>query len=347
MTKNTDTVDFNSCLESLYQGTSLSQEQTQALLSKVVTGDVDDIVLSSLLTALKIKGESPEEIAGAASALIENAAAFPTPDYPFADIVGTGGDGHNTINISSAAAIVAASCGLKVAKHGNRSVSSRSGSADLFRTFGLNLTMSAETARKCLDKSNLCFLFAPNYHAGIKHAMPVRTTLKTRTIFNLLGPLANPARPSHIMIGVYHPDLLKPFAETLQLLGYQHALVVHGAGLDELALHGESQVMEVQGDTIKSYSLSASDFGLEAFPLEAIKGGEPEENKAMIEQVLAGNGEAAHQAAVAMNAGALLHLCGLAASYAAGAQMALDAMQQGKPLDTISLAAAISQEQDS
>jgi anthranilate phosphoribosyltransferase len=333
---------IHKALEQLYQGQSLNQDEVTAIFSQVVKGQVDDILLSSLLTALKIKGETPEEIAGAAAALINHAVPFPRPDYEFADIVGTGGDGHHTINISSAAAIVAASCGLKVAKHGNRSVSSKSGSADLFKAFELELTMSADTARACLDASNLCFLFAPNYHSGIRHAMPVRTTLKTRTLFNLLGPLVNPARPSHIMIGVYDPALLMPFARTLQLLGYQKALVVHGSGLDELALHGESQVIELSGDKLRQYSLSPGDFGLQKYPLSSIEGGEPEENKALIEQVLSGKGQPAHQAAVAMNAGALLKLCGLAESYIQGAQMAITAMAQQLPLQTIKQSAAMS-----
>ncbi|NCP64345.1 MAG: anthranilate phosphoribosyltransferase [Paraglaciecola sp.] len=331
-------------LEQLYRGEQLQQGEMSQVFSEVVSGKVGDIELSSLLTALKMKGEQPAEIAGAAQALIQHASAFERPDYAFADIVGTGGDGHDTINISSAAAIVAASCGLKVAKHGNRSVSSQSGSADLFKAFGLELLMSAETARRCLDESNLCFLFAPNYHAGIRYAMPVRTTLKTRTLFNLLGPLVNPARPSHIIIGVYDTALLQPFALTLQLLGYQHALVVHGSGLDEFALHGDTQVIEVQGKDLARYSLNPDDFGLPSFPLDAIKGGEPVHNKELIEQVLKGQGQAAHQAAVAMNAGALLKLCGQADSFAKGAEMALNAMAQQRPLTTIQHAAAISQQ---
>lgn len=334
---------IHTILEQLYQGQHLQQQDVTAVFSKVVTGQVDDIVLSSLLTALKIKGEQPQEIAGAAAALIANASSFPRPGYEFADIVGTGGDGHNTINISSASAIVAASCGLKVAKHGNRSVSSKSGSADLFKAFHLNLPMSAETARQCLDESNLCFLFAPNYHSGIRHAMPVRTTLKTRTLFNLLGPLVNPARPSHIVIGVYAPELLLPFAKTLQLLGYKKALVVHGSGLDEFALHGDTQVVEVNGTELTETTVSPQDFGLENYPLEAIKGGEPEENKTLIENVLIGKGEAAHQAAVAMNTGALLKLCGKADSYKQGAEMAIESMQQQLPLATIKQSAGISQ----
>lgn len=336
--------DIHALLEKTYTGAHLSQMEAQAFFHAVMQGDLDDILLSSMLTALKVNGETPQEIAGAASAMIANAAPFARPNYDFADIVGTGGDGHNTINISSASAIVAASCGLPVAKHGNRSVSSKSGSADLFREFALNLTMSADTARKCLDESRLCFLFAPNYHAGVRHAMKVRTTLKTRTLFNLLGPLANPAKPSHIMIGVYSDTLLPAYAETLQLLGYQNALVVHGAGLDEIALHGTTKVAEVHGDKIAYYELNASDFGLAQHSLEAIKGGEPQENKALIAAVLNGNGASAHTAAVAANTGALLKLAGLAPGFKEGANMAMESMSAGKPLRTINAAAALSQE---
>ncbi len=335
--------DILGLLNKVYQKQDLDQRECQAFFTMVMRGELDDIMLSSMLTALKMKGETPEEIAGAAGAMIENAQAFPRPDYSFADIVGTGGNGHNTINISSASAIVAASCGLAVAKHGNRSVSSKSGSADLFREFGLKLDMSPETARNCLDLSQLCFLFAPVYHAGVKHAMNVRTTLKTRTLFNLLGPLANPAKPSHIMIGVYSPDLISPYAETLQLLGYQNALVVHGDGLDEIALHGSSKVAEIHGDRISYYQLEAADFGLQPAPIEAIRGGDPGHNKTVIEAVLTGRGAEAHQAAVAANTGALLKLTGKAPDFAQGAQMALDAMANGSPLQTIKHCAQVSQ----
>ncbi|GAC09206.1 anthranilate phosphoribosyltransferase [Paraglaciecola chathamensis] len=333
-------------LETLYQGKALSQNEATDVFNQIVTGQVDNIVLSSLLTALKIKGETPEEIAGAAQAMIQNASAIKRPEYDFADIVGTGGDGHNTINISSAAAIVAASCGVKVAKHGNRSVSSKSGSADLFNAFGMKLDMSPAVARECLDKSNLCFLFAPVYHAGIKHAMPVRTTLKTRTIFNLLGPLVNPMQPSHMMIGVYAPELVMPFARTLQLLGYKKALVVHGSGLDELAVHGPSMVVEINGDKLNEYTLSPSDFGLEEYPLAAIEGGVPDENKQLIQDVLTGEGQKAHEAAVAMNAGALIKLCGHADTYQQGAKLALDAMQAKRPLQVIEASSEVSRSHD-
>ena len=335
---------INDTLTSLYAQEDLSQAQVAAIFGDVMQGNLDDIHLTALLIALKIKGETPNEIAGAAQAMVDHATPFTRPEYAFADIVGTGGDGHNTINISSAASVVAASCGLPVAKHGNRSVSSQSGSADLFNAFGVKLDMSPATAKTCLDESQLCFLFAPVYHAGVKHAMNVRTTLKTRTMFNVLGPLANPAKPSHSVMGVYTPELLLPYAHTLQLLDHQQALVVHGSGLDEFALHGPSHVVQINGNELIEYEVTPSDFGLSNYPLEAIVGGSPQENKDAIAKVFAGQGAPAHSAAIAMNAGALLHLAGLAPSFKEGANLALQSMSEAKPLATIAQAAQLSQQ---
>ncbi|WP_416305315.1 anthranilate phosphoribosyltransferase [Neptunicella sp. SCSIO 80796] len=333
---------MHNLFEQLYQGNPLSQQQSQTFFSQVVQGEIDEILLSAMLTALKFQGETPAELAGAAAALIDNATAFKRPDYDFADIVGTGGDGHNTINISSASAIVAAACGVKVAKHGNRSVSSQSGSADLFTAFGLNLMMEPQTAKRCLDEANLCFLFAPRYHAGIKHAMNVRQTLKSRTIFNLLGPLVNPARPSHIMIGVYHADLLMPFAQTLKLLGYQNALLVHGSGLDEVALHGPTEIVTLQDGDMNAETIYPLEFGLQEYPLEAIKGGDPEHNRQLIQAILEGQGQPAHNAAVAANVAMLLKLTGKVDNLKQGTDMALATIKSGKAIQTINLAAEIS-----
>ncbi|MDO6687125.1 MULTISPECIES: anthranilate phosphoribosyltransferase [unclassified Agarivorans] len=330
-------------LEQLYQGQNLSTEQAQQVFSQVIQGEVDPIVLSSLLTALKIKGEQPQEIAGAAKALLDNAAPFPSPDYDFADIVGTGGDGHNTINISTTSAFVAASLGVKVAKHGNRSVSSKSGSSDLLAALGINIQMTPETARRCLDELGLCFLFAPQYHAGVRHAMPVRQTLKTRTIFNVLGPLINPAHPTMEVMGVYDPALVSPIALTLQQLGMKKAMVVHGAGLDEVAIHGPTQIAEINGSEISQYTLNPADFGVEQADLAAIKGGTPEENKAITLDLLQGKATAAQQAAVAVNVAMLLKLAGKADSVAQGVQMAIDEMASGRPLTLANQLAEMSQ----
>ena len=322
-------------LEQLYLGKSLNELQSQQFFEQVVSGDIDPVVLSSVMTALKIKGETPDEITGAAKALLAKAKKFPRPDYPFTDIVGTGGDGLGTINISTASAFVAAACGVKVCKHGSRSVSSKSGSSDLLSAFGVNLDMSPETARRCLDDLNVCFIFAPSYHAGMRFAGAVRAALKTRTIFNVLGPLVNPARPDFELMGVYNADLLVPIAKVHQQLGMKRVMVVYGSGLDEVALHGETQVAELRDGEIKEYTLTPSDFGVEHYPVESIFGGSPEENKVIIEKILQGKGTPAQQAAVAINVSALLVLNGKVDNIKQGTKMAMTSMQSGQPLSLL------------
>jgi anthranilate phosphoribosyltransferase len=290
-----------------------------------------------------MKGETAQEITGAANALLTQATAFPRPNYDFTDIVGTGGDGLGTINISTASAFVAAACGLKVCKHGSRSVSSKSGSSDLLAAFGLNLGMSAQLARRCLDDLNICFLFAPQYHAGMRFAAPVRAALKTRSIFNLLGPLINPARPKFELMGVYAPELLKPIAEVHKQLGMKRVMVVYGSGLDEIALHGETQVAELINGNITEYTLTPKDFGVQHYPVEAILGGSPSENKVIIEQILQGKGSDAQQAAVAINVSALLVLNGKANNFEEGTKQALDMMLTGKPLQLLKALVELSQ----
>ena len=297
-------------LEQLFSGTSLSREQSKQLFSAIVQGELSNEQLAGALIALKLKGETVDEISGAVTALQTAAEPFPTPDYVFADIVGTGGDGANTINLSTASAIIAASMGAKVAKHGNRSVSSKTGSSDVLAALGARLDLDATTARKALDEIGICFLFAPQYHRGFKHAVPVRQALKTRTIFNILGPLINPAKPKHQLLGVYNEKLLQPYAETALTLGHQHSIVVHGAGLDEVALHAETQVAEIYQGKIERYTLTAEDFGLKPQPLDAIRGGEPEQNAQYIRALLQGKGEPAHVNAVAANTALLLRLFG-------------------------------------
>ncbi|MBV7300164.1 anthranilate phosphoribosyltransferase [Enterovibrio paralichthyis] len=321
-------------INKLYDQTSLTQEESHQLFDTIIKGELDPILLASALTALKIKGETPEEIAGAASALTENANPFPSPDYEFADIVGTGGDGANTINISTTAAFVAAACGVKVAKHGNRGVSSKSGSSDLLAAFGIDLAMSPENARGALDDLGVCFLFAPQYHSGVRHAMPVRQTMKTRTIFNVLGPLINPAKPTLELMGVYDQSLVRPIAETMLNLGLKRAAVVHGSGLDEVAIHGETTVAEIKDGVISEYTLTPADFGVQTYPLEAIKGGTPEENREIIANVLQGKGTDAQQVAVAINVALLLRLFGQE-DLKANTQKALEVMNSGKPYQLV------------
>ncbi len=334
-----------SLLAQLVENQDLSQNETEQFFKQVLTGNIEPALLSSVLTALKIKGETPEEIAGAAVAIRGAATPFPETDYSVADCVGTGGDGANTINISTTAAILSAACGLKMAKHGNRSVSSMSGSADLLEAFGVNLNMSPATAANCLDKANLCFLFAPAYHSGFRHAGPVRKAMGIRTMFNILGPLVNPAAPNIMLLGVYTPELLKPIAHALQLTGVTRAFVVHGSGLDEIALHGDTQIVEIKDDELIERTISPQDFGLKTYNLHDIKGGTPQENADIIKAILSGNGQEAHNAAVIINCAALLYLHNKASNFKAAAQLASEVLKSGKGIKTLEQLVSISNEE--
>ena len=303
-------MQHNQLLEQLYSGHSLSASESTALFNAVIQGELSNEQIAAMLIALKVRGANTEEITGAVAASLQNAKAFPHPNYSFADIVGTGGDGQNTINISTASAIVAASMGAKVAKHGNRSVSSKSGASDVLTALGVNVNVTPEQARQALDEIGVCFLFAQQYHSGFRHVAPVRAALKTRTIFNILGPLINPARPTYHLLGVYAPELVKTYAETAVALGHQHSFVVHGSGLDEVALHGETQVAEIKNGKIEYFTLTPEDFGLKAQSLETLRGGEPQENAQMLTALLQGKGKAEHANAVAANTALLLKLFG-------------------------------------
>lgn len=303
-------MQHNQLLEQLYSGHSLSTSESTALFNAVIQGELSNEQIAAMLIALKVRGANTEEITGAVAASLQNAKAFPHPNYSFADIVGTGGDGQNTINISTASAIVAASMGAKVAKHGNRSVSSKSGASDVLTALGVNVNVTPEQARQALDEIGICFLFAQQYHSGFRHVAPVRAALKTRTIFNILGPLINPARPTYHLLGVYASELVKTYAETSVALGHQHSFVVHGSGLDEVALHGETQVAEIKNGKIEYFTLTPEDFGLKTQSLESLRGGEPQENAQMLTALLQGKGKSEHANAVAANTALLLKLFG-------------------------------------
>ena len=297
-------------LEQLYSGKTLNKEESAVIFNAIMQGELNNEQIAAMLIALKVRGATIEELSGAVSASLQNAKSFPRPDYPFADIVGTGGDGQNTINISTASAIVAASMGAKVAKHGNRSVSSKSGASDVLTALGVNVNVTPEQARQALDDIGVCFLFAQQYHSGFKHVAPVRAALKTRTLFNILGPLINPARPTYHLLGVYAPELVKTYAETSVALAHQHTFVVHGAGLDEVAVHGETQVAEIKNGKIDYFTLTPEDFGLKTQSLESLRGGEPQENAQYLTALLQGKGKAEHANAVAANVALLLKLFG-------------------------------------
>ena len=299
-----------SLLEKLFNAQSLTQAESHFFFDQVIQGKLFSKQLAGVFISLKFRGEPFKEMAGAFDASFAIAPPFPTPFYPFADFVGPGGDGHNTINISTASAIVAATLGYKIAKHGSRSVSSKTGASDVLSALGIDVGISPEQARKALDETSLCFLFAPHYHSGFRHAAPVRQALKTRTLFNILGPLVNPAHAKRQMLGVYSPDILKIYAETVKALGAEHTIVVHGAGLDEVAVHGETLVAEVEGGNIHYFSVTPADFGIQTHSLADLKGGEPEENAEMLKALLKGDGKPAHIDAVAVNVAMLMRTFG-------------------------------------
>jgi anthranilate phosphoribosyltransferase len=303
---------------------------------------LSEVELTALLVALRCYGEKPDTIAGAAQALLDAAHPFPRPDGPFADVVGTGGDSANTINVSTAVAFVAASAGLPIAKHGNRAISSKCGSADLLERLGVRLELSPESVRRCLDQSGIGFLFAPHYHPGIRHAMPVRKRLGVRTIFNILGPLVNPSRPPIMLLGVYDPGLSRIVAEALKILGCRQALVVHGSGLDEIALHGATSVVKLFEGEISERVIAPSDFGAKEYPLSAIAGGDATENTAHISSLLSGRGLDAHATAVGINAAALLELAGMANNLRDGYQMSRDLIASGSPWQLLEKFAVLS-----
>lgn len=317
-------------LVKVINGEVLSMDETTKLFQHLIAGQLTQNQIAAMLIALKIRGETPAEIAGAARALLNGSKKFPALSYAVADTCGTGGDGSNTINISTAAALVSASMGLKVAKHGNRSVSSRSGSADVLESLGVPLDLSPDENKVLLDEFGFCFLFAPHYHPGIRYAMPVRQELKTRTLFNLLGPLLNPARPQAQLLGVYTPDLCLPMAETLQLLGCQRAMVVNGSGLDEIALHGPTKVVEINGDELREYELNPADFGVTEAGLASLKGGDANQNARMLKDVFNGQGKAEHANAIAMNAAAVRYLTGKADNLKSVTNDVLDHLASGK-----------------
>jgi|SRR5437868_4647402 len=313
----------------------LDRSAATALFSRIVEGTLSEPLMAAAFVALRVKGETSEELIGAALALRGAAKDFPAPEYAFADSCGTGGDYSGSINVSTAAALVAAACGLPVVKHGNRSFTSKCGSADVLEALGAKLDVSPLVSRQILDETGFCFLLAPSYHPGIAHAGPVRRALKVRTIMNLLGPCLNPASPRIQLLGVADPQLLQPIAETLRALGVERGLVVHGSGLDEIAVHGFTQAIRFDGGQFEELEITPEQAGLRRQALEQIAGGAPHENARRVAALLTGRGREADESVVALNAGALLMVSGKSADLRTGVAMALDAIRTGTPAELL------------
>ena len=314
------------------------------LMRQVMRGEVSPVMTAALLTGLRVKKETVGEIAGAARVMREFAARVVVPDaHNFVDIVGTGGDGAHTFNISTASMFVVAAAGAKVAKHGNRSVSSKSGSADVLEALGAVIELQPEQVSACIAETGMGFMFAPIHHPAMKNVAPVRKELGVRTIFNILGPLTNPAGAPNILMGVFHPDLVGIEVRVLQRLGSKHVMVVHGLdGLDEISISGPTLVGELAKGEINEYQFHPSSVGMELYDRRAIEVHTVGESKAMIQAVLENQPGPAHNI-VALNAGAAIYVAGVAPSLKAGVERAQQAIKSGAAKQKMEAFVAFSQ----
>lgn len=316
-------------LTRLIRGEGLSVAETADLFGQLMDGEISEITTAALLTALAAKGESAEEIAGAAMAMRRRLVVIPTQQEDVVDTCGTGGDGSGTFNISTAAAVIAAAAGVPVAKHGNRSVSSRSGSADVLEALGVEIEMDPVRAGAALDQIGISFLFAPRLHPAMRQVMPVRRDLGVRTIFNILGPLANPANARRQVLGVYDDRLVPLLAEVLQGLGCDHALVVRGAdGLDELTTTATTLVAEVRGGQVEHYHLEAQDLGFAKANADDLVGGDPTHNAGLLRRVLDGTAGPLLDIAL-LNAAAAIYVSGRCRDLREGVDLARRAVDSG------------------
>jgi anthranilate phosphoribosyltransferase len=322
--------DLPGAIARVVDGQSLSREEARQVMGIVMSGEATPAQISAFLVALRMKGETVEEIAGAAEAMRAAAVPVTTTRRPVVDTCGTGGDGRGTLNISTAAALVAAGGGVAIAKHGNRAVSSQSGSADVLEALGVRIDLDAEQISWCLEDVGIAFLFAPMLHPAMRHALAPRREIRIRTLFNILGPLTNPAGAQRQVMGVFSSHLVPLLARVLGELGSEHALVVHGAsGEDELSLTGENLAVEVRAgiDPLRSLGLHASDVGLaECADVDALRGGDAAENARWITSLFDGSVVGPTRDTVILNAGAVFYVAGAARDVAEGCARARESI---------------------
>ncbi len=326
-------MNIQQALARLVGGGNLSRQDMQVVMHQVMSGDATDAQIGGLLVALRMKGETIDEIAGAAQVMRELATPVIVSDPHLVDLVGTGGDGANLFNVSTGACFVVAAAGAKVAKHGNRSVSSTSGSSDVLEHLGIPLDLTPEQVARAITQVGVGFMFAPAHHSAMRHAIGPRRELGMRTVFNILGPLTNPAGVKRQFIGVFSAELCLPVAEVLKVLGAEHAMVVHADdGLDEISIAAGTQVTELCNGDIESYHISPEDFSLSRQSLDGLSVNGAAASAELIRQALAGASDEPAQKAAAMlalNAGAAIYVSGIAATLADGVAMAEDALASG------------------
>lgn len=320
-------------IKTVVAGRDLSTAQSTEVFSTIMNGEATDAQIAAFIVALRMKGESPEEITGAVSVMREKATPVLPENREFlVDTCGTGGDGTNTFNISTAAALVAAGAGATVAKHGNRSVSSKCGSADVLEALGVSITLSPEAMKTCLDTTGIAFLFAPSLHKAMKYAIGPRKEIAVRTIFNVLGPLTNPARAPCQLLGVFSEKLTETMAMVLNNMGSRRAFIVYGMdSLDEISIAGETKVSEVIGGKVKTYTITPEEFGIKRVPLSAIVGGSPSDNAEIIRAILAAQ-KGPCRDVVVLNAAFALAAAGRATTPKQGIALAEQSIDSGAAL---------------
>jgi anthranilate phosphoribosyltransferase len=313
----------------LAERADLTQDETRALFELIMTGEATPAQIGGVLMALRVKGETAAEIAGAVQAMRALSTKVPVQASYLVDTCGTGGSGPNKLfNVSTAAAFVAAAAGAHVAKHGNRGITGKSGSADVLESAGVAISLAPEQIARCIAEVGVGFMFAPAHHSAIRHAVGPRRELGVRTLFNMIAPLTNPAGAPNQVIGVAVADWAPRLAEVLKLLGSRHVLFVHADGLDELSIAGPSRVVELRAGAIQEYVIDPEQFGLKRHALDELKADSPQTSLALVRQALA-DSESAAGSIVALNAGAAIYAAGVATSFANGVKMALDAIDSG------------------
>lgn len=327
-------MQMRDALGALMRRENLSFAETHEVMRQIMTGEASDAQIAAFLMGMAMKGETPEEISAAAQVMRELMKPVHLDAENVVDIVGTGGDGANLFNVSTAASFVVAAAGGHVAKHGNRGVSSSSGSADLFAVAGIHLDLDAGQVARCIEEVGVGFMFAPNHHPAMRYAVAPRREMGVRTLFNILGPLTNPAGAPNQVLGVYSPALVPLMAEVLRRLGSRHVLVVHAEdGLDEISPAAPTRVAELKEGEITEYVITPEALGIERQPLDALKVGSAEESLRLVEQALVGEGPGAD--IVALNAGAALYASGIADSLKEGVALAQDAQASKLPLEKL------------
>ncbi|HTW34930.1 MAG TPA: anthranilate phosphoribosyltransferase [Rhizomicrobium sp.] len=334
--------DFSTVLQRLAVGEKLTQDTSARAFATLMAGDVSPVRMSAFLTAFAVRDATTEEIVGAARAMRLAMRRIEAPDGAI-DLCGTGGDGHGTLNVSTAAAFVVAACGVPVAKHGNRNMSSRTGTADVLEALGVRIDLEPAAAERCLREAGICFLFAQSYHPSMKHVAPIRRELGFRTIFNLLGPLSNPGGVRRQLLGVYSRDWLVPVAHVLAKLGAEKAWVVHGSdGLDEMTTTGVSHVAVLEDGKVSTITVAPQDVGLEHASLSALKGGIPVDNADAIRKLLAG-ARGAFRDIVILNAGAALVVADKVGDLKDGIAHAAQAIDSGAAANVLAKLETVSQ----